>query len=591
MTDGEVRVLESGDNGTHPDAAAAAAPEPIELTEAVLEALLFVAERPLSRREIAALAGTDRETVDARLGDLEVSLRARGIRLVLSGDRVELVTAPEAGALIARYVGADAVRLSPASLETLAIVAYRQPVTRSAIERIRGVDSDYTVRTLLHRRLIVELGRSDAPGRPFLYGTGFDFLERFGLTSLDELPPLEVDVAARLAEEGGGVLPAEPSVTPGEPDPRLTGLAGNAGPARLMPAERVQKVLAAAGVASRRASEDLIAQGRVTVDGRVAKVGDQADPARSVIAVDGRVIGAAAQTAYLLLHKPAGVTSTTSDRHAERTVLDLVPTALVPEGARLYPVGRLDQDSEGLLVLTNDGAWAERLLHPRYGVEREYALGLRARLTREQLDALRQGIELDEGVAELRGLRPLDDAIVQRIVGLMDPPPPQLAWYRAVLTQGWKRQLRRMFAAVGAPVDRLVRVRIGPVRIDGLRSGRVAIAQGARGARSRRRWRSLPRIGVPSGSGQAAATLRAGILPPDACDCAPDGGACRCTRRTRFVGQEQRGRRRGPRARLPLLRHGAAVPRDHLAGARSRGRQPRLGCAGRPRRGARARGG
>ncbi len=176
---------------------------PIELTEAALEALLFVAERPLSRREIAALAGTDRETVDARLGDLEVSLGRRGIRLVLDGDRVELATAAEAGALVARYVGADAVRLSPASLETLAIVAYRQPITKAAVERIRGVDSDYTMRSLLHRRLIVELGRADTPGRPFLYGTGFDFLERFGMTSLDGLPPLEVDIAARLAEEGG----------------------------------------------------------------------------------------------------------------------------------------------------------------------------------------------------------------------------------------------------------------------------------------------------------------------------------------------------------------------------------------------------
>jgi segregation and condensation protein B len=179
---------------------------PIELTETALEALLFVAERPLSRREIAALAGTDRETVDERLGDLEVALRDRGMRLVVDGDRVELVTAPEGGALVARYVGADAVRLSSASLETLAIVAYRQPVTRSAIERIRGVDSDYTVRTLLHRRLIVELGRADAPGRPYLYGTGFEFLERFGLTSLEELPPLDVDVAARLAEEGGDAV-------------------------------------------------------------------------------------------------------------------------------------------------------------------------------------------------------------------------------------------------------------------------------------------------------------------------------------------------------------------------------------------------
>jgi segregation and condensation protein B len=125
------------------------------------------------------------------------------VRLLIDGERVELATAADAGALVARYVGADAVRLSPASLETLAIVAYRQPVTKAAIERIRGVDSDYTVRTLLHRRLLVELGRSGAPGRPFLYGTGFEFLERFGLTSLEELPPLDGDVAARLAEEGG----------------------------------------------------------------------------------------------------------------------------------------------------------------------------------------------------------------------------------------------------------------------------------------------------------------------------------------------------------------------------------------------------
>jgi len=188
---------------TPPTAPTEDARPPIELTEAALESLLFVAERPLSRREIAQLAGTDRETVDARLGDLEVSLQGRGTRLVIDGDRVELATAPEGGALVARYVGADAIRLSPASLETLAIVAYRQPVTKSAIERIRGVDSDYTVRTLLHRRLVVELGRSDAPGRPFLYGTGFEFLERFGLTSLEELPALDVDVAGRLGDEGG----------------------------------------------------------------------------------------------------------------------------------------------------------------------------------------------------------------------------------------------------------------------------------------------------------------------------------------------------------------------------------------------------
>jgi segregation and condensation protein B len=208
MTD-ELELTEATEGPAPSDADPAAVgerPAPGELTEASLEALLFVAEKPLSRREIGALAGVDGATVDERLGDLEVSLRDRGLRLLSVGDRVELVTAPEAGALVARYVGADAVRLSPASLEALAIVAYRQPVTKAAVERIRGVDSDYTMRSLLHRRLIVELGRSNAPGRPILYGTAFEFLERFGLESLDDLPPLEADVAARLAEEGGTLL-------------------------------------------------------------------------------------------------------------------------------------------------------------------------------------------------------------------------------------------------------------------------------------------------------------------------------------------------------------------------------------------------
>lgn len=182
-----------------------------------LEALLFVAERPLSRREIAAVAGVDAETVDGILGDLEVALRGRGIRLVSSGERVQLVTAPAAGTLIARYIGAEGQRLSPAALETLAIVAYRQPVTRGGIERIRGVDSDYVVRTLLHRRLVVELGRAETPGRPNLYGTGFEFLERFGLTSLDELPVLDTDVAARLAEEDGAPAPDPAPDHPSEP--------------------------------------------------------------------------------------------------------------------------------------------------------------------------------------------------------------------------------------------------------------------------------------------------------------------------------------------------------------------------------------
>jgi segregation and condensation protein B len=179
-------------------------PEPDEpgggATVADLEALLFVAERPLTRAELRTLARLSAEDVDARLGDLEVQLSERGIRLISSGERVMLGTSPESGALIARYLGADAVRLSPAALETLAIVAYRQPVTRGVIERIRGVDSGHVVRGLLHRRLIYEQGRAETPGRPILYGTSMEFMERFGLTSLDDLPPLEAEIAAQLAQ-------------------------------------------------------------------------------------------------------------------------------------------------------------------------------------------------------------------------------------------------------------------------------------------------------------------------------------------------------------------------------------------------------
>jgi len=244
-----------------------------------------------------------------------------------------------------------------------------------------------------------------------------------------------------------------------------------------MPEERLQKVLAAAGVASRRASEALIAAGRVRVDGRPATLGEQVDAARVHIEVDGIPVGVGAARSYVALHKPAGVTSTTRDRHADTTVLDLLPTAIVPDGTRLYPVGRLDLDSEGLILLTNDGEWAERVLHPRFGVQREYAVGLARPLDHEQARALRAGVLLEEGLATLDApLRPATALETRNLVALLRPPPaPDLTWYRAVLAQGWKRQLRRMLGAVGAPIERLVRVRIGAVRLDGLPSGRARL--------------------------------------------------------------------------------------------------------------------
>jgi 23S rRNA pseudouridine2605 synthase len=235
---------------------------------------------------------------------------------------------------------------------------------------------------------------------------------------------------------------------------------------------RVQKALADAGVASRRGADALVAEGRVTVNGRPAVTGQRVDPAVDALAVDGRPVVPAGRRTYLVLHKPAGVTSTVSDRHATATVLDLVPHALARSGARLYPVGRLDKDSEGLILLTDDGEWAQHLLHPRYGVEREYAVGLRRDLDEAQGRALSEGIELEEGLATLSSLRQATGVESARLLDPRDPGP-RLTWYRAVLTQGWRRQLRRMFAAVGAPVERLVRVRIGTLRLDDLPPGAV----------------------------------------------------------------------------------------------------------------------
>jgi 23S rRNA pseudouridine2605 synthase len=236
---------------------------------------------------------------------------------------------------------------------------------------------------------------------------------------------------------------------------------------------RIQKALADAGVASRRAADALVAAGRVSVNGQLATTGQRVDPRVDILAVDGRPVVPAGRRTYLVMHKPAGVTSSVRDRHADRTVLDLLPDDVRASGARLYPVGRLDKESEGLLLLTDDGGWTQRLLHPRYGVEREYAVGLARPLTPGQAQALSDGIELDEGLARLVRLRPETRTEASRWEDPDHGRTPPVTWYRAVLRQGWRRQLRRMFAAVGAPVARLVRVRIGTLRLDDLAPGAV----------------------------------------------------------------------------------------------------------------------
>ncbi|MBW3613103.1 MAG: SMC-Scp complex subunit ScpB [Chloroflexi bacterium] len=171
--------------------------EPAHDLDAFFEALLFIAERPLATAELAELGGVPRLEAEGTLSALAERLieDGRGLRVQHHDDAWQLVTAPEVGERLATYAAREEARLSPASLEALAVVAYRQPCTRGDVERVRGVDSDYVIRSLLHRRLITEVGRRDTPGRPVLFGTTFTFLERFGLTSIEDLPALSSEAA------------------------------------------------------------------------------------------------------------------------------------------------------------------------------------------------------------------------------------------------------------------------------------------------------------------------------------------------------------------------------------------------------------
>ena len=216
---------------------------------------------------------------------------------------------------------------------------------------------------------------------------------------------------------------------------------------------RLQKVMADRGVASRRAAEEMITEGRVRVNGDLITTLGTRVLEDAHIEVDGRLIAAPAPHRYVLMNKPVGIVSTAQDERGRRTVVDHIGAR-----ERLYPVGRLDTDSEGLLLLTNDGTWAERVLHPRYGHEREYDVWVGGDLTDEALARLQRGIPLEEGIA-----RAVRVSVRSRSRGR--------SRISLVLLTGWKRQVRRMCVAVGLKVTRLVRVRMGPLELGRLRPG------------------------------------------------------------------------------------------------------------------------
>jgi len=217
--------------------------------------------------------------------------------------------------------------------------------------------------------------------------------------------------------------------------------------------ERIQKILARAGVAARRKAEDLIREGRVTVNGEVATLGAKADPARDAIKVDDRRIHVARAQRYLLLYKPKGYLTAVSDPQGRPTVLDLVPT---PLRKALVPVGRLDYQTEGLLLLTDDGDFAQHLAHPRYGCRKTYEVKVKGVPGESGLDRLRSGI-----VLEGRKTSPCRIEPVRRTGARREETGN--SWFRVELSEGRTRQIREMFFRIGHPVQKLRRVAIGPL--------------------------------------------------------------------------------------------------------------------------------
>jgi 23S rRNA pseudouridine2605 synthase len=228
-----------------------------------------------------------------------------------------------------------------------------------------------------------------------------------------------------------------------------------------MSEERIQKILARAGVASRRKAEELIEQGLVTVNGRVAGLGDKADPERDAIKVGGKRVQPASQEhRYLLLNKPREVMSTVSDPEGRKTVMDFVPPGM---RKALVPVGRLDYNTEGLLLLTDDGEFAQRIAHPRYGSTKTYEVKVKGTPSDSQLDRLRNGVLIEgkrTAPARITARNPFKPLGGRR----RGEPESDNSWWIVEITEGRTRQIREMFFQIGHPVQKLRRVAIGPLR-------------------------------------------------------------------------------------------------------------------------------
>ncbi len=361
-------------------------------------------------------------------------------------------------------------RLTQAALETLAVVAYKQPVSRQRVSAIRGVNVDGVIRTLLSRGLVEESGQDGESGAN-LYRTTNYFLERIGVSSLDDLPDLAPYLPDMDDMEDDLMAMAGTGRRHGRRHGRRIRVRGSGEHSRARSVVtldldddgqiRLQKLLAQSGVASRRKCEQIMLDGLVEVDGEiVTRLGTKVDPRTAVIRVDGKRLPPVSPNVYVVLNKPRGVVSTMADPEGRPTLQHLVADR--PE--RLFHVGRLDTDTAGLILLTNDGDFAQRMAHPSYEVDKTYVAEVEGKVTKATLQQLLDGVMLEDGPVTVSRARLVEvgrgNAKGRSIVEL-------------VIHEGRNRIVRRLLEHVGHPVRRLTRTHFGPVDLTGLRTGEL----------------------------------------------------------------------------------------------------------------------
>lgn len=412
-----------------------------------LEALLYVAgDNGLEEQNLIELLEVDGEELGQLVTRLQQKMKAdpdSGMQIIHIANTYKMTTSQQTAKIIEKYFQKDLTKnLSQSALEILSIIAYRQPITRIEIDDIRGVNSSGALQTLIWRGLIKQDGKKDAPGHPKLYVTTDYFLQYFNYQSLADLPLIEDFEDTTDGEE------IDLFDSKGSADKHLE-------KEGYKMAERLQKVIAEAGIASRRKAEKMIVAGRVKVDGHVVtKLGTKVDTF-SNITVDDEPIERESLHTYLF-YKPRGVVSTAEDDRGRKTVVDYFED--LPY--RLYPVGRLDYDTSGLLLMTNDGKLANLLMHPKNEVAKVYVAKIKGILTPDEIKTLTQGVKLDHFKAAPAKVKVLktdhkkDTQIVQ-----------------ITIHEGHYHQVKRMFKAVGHLVDKLAREKYAFLTLDSLTSG------------------------------------------------------------------------------------------------------------------------